>query len=126
LESDTETSTTSQTDELSIVVASVTNKLFNNKQLIINNLDDIDTFLLQIIDIIRIANFNRSELLCNSFFSMIFNLTQLKIQSNESKYLDLCILNDITNCLVDYLGKLNKINTVKLHFSNNTILLINS
>jgi hypothetical protein len=67
-----------QNEELSLVVSLITNKLFNNHQLIINNLDDINSFLVQIIDIIRIANFNRSELLCNSFFAMIFNLTQQK------------------------------------------------
>lgn len=102
---------TEQNEELGLALALISNRLFNNQQSFITNLNDINNFLIQLIDIIRVANFNnRSELLCNSFFSMIYNLNKEKLQSNECKYLDLCILNDIADFLIDYLGKLGQIN----------------
>ena len=91
----------------------IINRLFNNQQSLITNSNDISNFLIQLIDIIRTSNFNnRTNLLCDSLFSMIFNLIKQLIQSNDCKYLDLCILNDISDIFIDYLGKLDQINTV--------------
>ena len=92
----------------------VINKLFNNQSILLNsNQLDINHLLIQLIDIIKIANLNQHiNILNDSIFSMIYNLTKQKIHSNECKYLDLCIVNDISDCLVEYLGRLNYINTV--------------
>ena len=92
-------------------------KLFSNQSLINRNLLDINHLLIQLIDIIKIANLNdHVNLLNDSLFSMIYNLTKEKIQSNECKYLDLCIVNDVSTCLADYLGRLNHTNTVGYGF----------
>jgi hypothetical protein len=102
---------------LDILLSFVLNKTFNNQTCFLNdNKIDINHLLISIIDIVTIADFNsHSMLLCNSFFMVIFSLTKLKIQSNE--YLDSCILNDIANCLIDHLGRMNQTNTVKLSFA---------
>ena len=68
-------------------------------------------------DIIKLSEFNNHpNFLNSSFFAMIYNLTRQLLQINEYKYLDLCILNDICDCTVEFLGKLNEINTVKCEF----------
>lgn len=103
-----------QRHDLDLMLALVINKLFSNQSLINQNLIDINHLLIQIIDIIKIANLNdHINMLNDSLFSMIYNLTKQKIQSNECKYLDLCIVNDISDCLINYLGRLNYMNTVK-------------
>ena len=103
-----------QRHDLDLMLALVINKLFSNQSLINQNLIDINHLLIQIIDIIKIANLNdHINMLNDSIFSMIYNLTKQKMQSNECKYLDLCIVNDISDCLINYLGRLNFMNTVK-------------
>lgn len=95
------------------MISLVINELFSNESLINRNIIDINHLLIQLIDIIKVANLNEHvSLLNDSMFSMIYNLTKQKIQSNECKYLDLCIVNDISDCLIEYLGRLNHINTV--------------
>ena len=106
-----------QRHDLDLMLALVINKLFSNQSLINQNLIDINHLLIQIIDIIKIANLNdHINMLNDSIFSMIYNLTKQKMQSNECKYLDLCIVNDISDCLINYLGRLNYMNTVKKNF----------
>jgi hypothetical protein len=101
-------------EKLAMLVSLTINRLFNNQRVLIKNLQDVDTFLIRLVEIIkRLDNFNNcSSFLCNSLFSMIYNLIEFKLQSNESKYLDFCILNDLADCLIGYIGKSYKINTV--------------
>ena len=97
-------------NELDHILSLIINKIFGNQSLLNSGLD-INQLLIQLIDIIKVADLNKhSSFLNDSLFSMVYNLTRQKIKSN--KYIDLCILNDIADCLVDYLGKLNQINTV--------------
>lgn len=101
--------------EMEICVSLILNRLFNKKQTLIDNLDDINNFLIQLIDLVKTANFNnRSSLLSNALFSMIYNLGKAKLHSNESKYLDLCILSDLADSLINNLGKLNQTNAVNI------------
>ena len=96
--------------ELDQILSLVINKIFRS-QLLLNANIDINQLLIQLIDIVKVAELNsHSDYFNDSLFSMMFNLTKQKIKSN--KYIDLCILNDIADCLIDYLGKLNQINTV--------------
>ena len=68
-------------DELALELSLIVNRLFNNQQSFITNLSDINNFLIQSIEIIRISNFNnRSVFLSDSFFSMILNLSKEKLQ----------------------------------------------
>ena len=98
--------------ELDFILAIILNKIFCNPKLLKNNpCIDINQILIQLIDTIKISNVNNhSSFLNDSLFSMIYNLTREKIQSN--KYIDLCILNDIADNLIEFLGRLNQINTV--------------
>lgn len=96
--------------ELDQILSLIINKIFRSEILLNANID-INQLLIQLMDIIKVAELNsHSDYLNDSLFSMMFNLTKQKIKSN--KYIDLCILNDLADCLIDYLGKLNQINTV--------------
>lgn len=96
--------------ELDQILSLIINKIFRS-EILLNASIDINQLLIQLIDIIKVAELNsHSDYLNDSLFSMMFNLTKQKIKSN--KYIDLCILNDLADCLIDYLGKLNQINTV--------------
>lgn len=105
--------------KIALLVSLIINRLFNNQTLLIRNLHDVNDFLIRLIDTVKHAQMNLlvcSGFLCNSLFSMIYNLIELKLQSDENKYLDLCILNDLADCLINYIGKTNKINTVLFNF----------
>lgn len=106
-----------ENDKLSSLVSSIVNRLFSNNQVFVRSLDDVDRMLIQLVDVVKRANFNVcSPLLTNSLLSMIYNLIELKLQSNDAKYLDICLLSDLAECLVDFIGRLDKINTVNNQF----------
>lgn len=100
--------------DLDRVLAMIINKIFRSQTLVNSSLD-VNQLLIQLIDIIKVADPNRhSDFLNESLFSMVYNLTRQKIKSN--RYIDLCILSDIADCLVDYLGKMDQINTASFKF----------
>ena len=98
---------------MELVVSLIINRIFDENSRLVNNTDDIDNFLIQLINLVKIACFNKCKAyLSNSIFSMILNLVKAKLQSNVSKYLDICILNDLADCLTNFIGKSNQINQV--------------
>lgn len=95
------------------LISLIVNRLFNNNQVFLRSLNDVNQLLIQLVDLVKRGNFNMcSPLLANSLFSMIYNLIELKLHSNESKYLDLCLLSDLAESLVGFIGRMNKVNTV--------------
>lgn len=103
-----------ENQKLDHLVSIIVNRLFNNNQVFLRSLNDVSQALIQLVDLVKRADFNTcSPLLTNSFFSMIYNLIELKLHSNESKYLDACLLNDLAECLIGCIGKMNTINTVR-------------
>ena len=122
-----------QSLEIDRLVSIVLNKLFNfsnnytyriNDELK-NNLAgktineqkclEFNDLLIQLLNIFKlITDFNKlSDHLLHSLFSMAFNLVSKKFQYNSFRYLDICILNDISECLIDSIGKLNHSNIVR-------------
>ena len=96
---------------MSRLVCFILNRLFNNRIVLINNLDHIQLFLINLNNIIQIGNLNNcSSDLLNTLFSMIFNLIQIKLEMN--KHVDLSLLNGISEFLIDNLTKINKMNMV--------------
>ncbi len=105
-----------QARELDRILSVIINKIFQNDSLLKNDqVLNINQLLIQLINIMKMANLNKHDSFINdSLFSMIYNLTKQKKQSN--KYIDLCILNDMANSLIEFLGKMNQINIAS--FSN--------
>ena len=114
-------------EEMSVNVALIVNRLFNNEQQsFISHPKHINACLVQLIEIVRSSysfvaaspqhrshTGDSDSLLYDALFAMIFNLNKQKLAfQSERKYLDLCIMNDMAELLVDYLGKLTQINTV--------------
>jgi hypothetical protein len=83
-------------EQLSRLVTLITNRLFNNHRVFISSPDDVITFLIRLVEIAKRATVDVADLsslhsdLANSLFAMIYNLVEIKLQSNESKYLDVC------------------------------------
>ena len=103
---------------LAHLVSLIVNRLFNNNQVFLRNLNDVSQILIQSVDLVKHPNFRiESPVLANSLFSMIYNLIELKLQSNESKYLDLCVLIDLAECLADFIGSTVNVNTVNFHLN---------
>ena len=102
-----------QTRDLEAILALMLNQIFGNHTLVVKHAIDVNNLLIQTIEIVRLADFNEhSKLLNDALFSTIFILTKQRMQSRSFKYLDLCVLNEIADCLVDFLGKLDHVNTV--------------
>lgn len=109
-----------ENQQLAYLVSLIANRLFNNYRVFIRNIDDINMFLIRLIGIVKSINSDASiiiaenfSLLVNSLFATIYNLVEIKLQSNESKYLDVCLLNDLAECLLEFIGRMNRMNTVK-------------
>ncbi|CAF0994244.1 unnamed protein product, partial [Brachionus calyciflorus] len=96
--------------DLELVVSMLISRIFDANTKLISNRIDMDNFLIHLISLVKNANFNKCTLTCNSTFSMILNLVKAKLQTNENKYLDICILNDLADCLSENIGKLNQVN----------------
>lgn len=100
--------------EMEYVVLEIVSRIFDRHLKLIKSKEEIDNFLIKIIGFIKTSCFNKCSIsFCNTVFSMTLNLINAKLKQNESKYLDICLLNDMADCLSNYIGKLNHLNQVK-------------
>jgi hypothetical protein len=106
--------------KLEILISLLLNKTINSKNskaILINSSLDLNHFLIEFAEIAKLANMNKhSAILCNAFYSAVYNLMSEKIKDSgdERKYLDMCIISDLSDCLLNSIGIQNRTNTVKL------------
>lgn len=94
----------SKSQEFDEIIYLIVTKIFNDwmktEQI---NLNQVITQLSEII--CEVDLMNRSDTLRNTLFYLLSHITSKIIESNDKQYYNMCLLNDIVNCLIGYIGK---------------------
>jgi hypothetical protein len=74
---------------------------------------DYDRILMQLIDIIHEADFKcRNDVLRDTFFFVLHNISNKIYQTDDDKHFYYCLLDDMAQHMIEYIGKLDSNHTV--------------